>query len=165
MTSGGGIVERIPERAVRWAGLMCDGVVVVVVLLLLLLPAMLTWRILSEIRGMTVVKMRCLERRRILAPLVGERISSSLRRTAKPRAAVVLVTSSEDKRRVRRVFRISVVVGARRRTRALESQKMVLITAGLSFWSSAPGGRSESNFSAAMFRSSLDRNLLTRRER
>ena len=73
------------------------------------------------------MKTRCLQRRRMFAPLVGERTSSSLRRMAKPREAVVLVTSEGEERRERRDVRMVVVLGTRRRTRALESQKVVLM--------------------------------------
>lgn len=157
MTRVGGMVERMPERAVRWAGLMCGDVGAVVVVVL---PATLTSRMRAEMSGVRVVKTRCLERRRMLAWLVGERTSSSLRRMAKPRAAVVLVVSEEEERRFRRVVRIWVVLGERRRIRALESQKRVLMVGVVSWGSWVVGGRRVSKREVARSRSSLLRCLL-----
>lgn len=89
MTRAVGIVERIPARAVRWAGLMWSGDFLAAAESSV--PAMFTSRMRDDIRGVTVVKRRCLQRRRIVAPLVAERMSSSPRIIEKPCAAVALV--------------------------------------------------------------------------
>lgn len=149
-------MERIPDRAVRWAGFVCWGSGAAEVL---------TVRIWEEIWGVRVAKTRWLARRRMLASLDGERMSSGERRIAKPREETELVCSWGDETRERRAERMLVVDGARRRMSALESQKIALIRLVLRFWASVPGGKRLEKMSAARPRSGLETNLLTRREK
>lgn len=80
--------------------------------------------------GTTILKTRCFESKRIFAPFWADNTSSALRIREKPRAAVSLVRRSVDESSNNSWERMVDVLGARRRARALESQKRVFIRSG-----------------------------------
>ena len=87
-TKSGGMEVRIPERAVRYAGLMWLLFSVKLVVVVVVVGRERNWEL---IMGTAMLKTSCLDRRRILASLCVERTSSGLRIREKPCAVVSLV--------------------------------------------------------------------------